>query len=304
MLAPGPTSTTKASSAVAAMRTRIRRPAPTRAATTNTSPVTRAQFAPDTAVRWLSALAFIAASSSSETPDSSPIARPGSRAPPSPGVSWAARANAERRGSVHPSQAGVSAITAVGCDAESRKLVDSPGSFARRTPETATTDPKEGTAPDPSATVNTVTGTLIPRTAGPAPAPSTPRAVPFQLHRSAPSNPDATRRPGLSARTCTVTSCRSWAARSRTSAVRPGAWTADTAQPSAPPARTTPTRTAPARRRARRAAETMRAAARTPPVRAAIAATPGTPIDRAHAIQRAAAGSARRRSGIRRAPDL
>lgn len=201
MLAPGPTSTTNASSAVAAMRTRIRRPAPTRAATTNTSPVTRAQFAPDTAVRWLSALAFIAASSSSETPDSSPIARPGSRAPPSPGVSWAARANAERTGSVHPSQAGASATTDAGCDAESRKLVDSPGSFARSAPETATTDPKEGTAADPSATVNTVTGTLIPRTADPAPAPSTPRAVPFQLHRSAPSNPDATRRPGLSART-------------------------------------------------------------------------------------------------------
>lgn len=271
MLAPGPTSTTKASSPSAATTIRRRRPAPRRAATKNSNPVTRAQFAPDTAVRWLSELAFIASSRSDGRPDSSPIASPGSRRPPSPGVPAAARANVERTDCVHASQTGAAETGRGGSLAARRNVVDSPGSFARRTPVTATTAPKEGTtaAPGPPASsapssalpsalppallsspgrvpTNTVTGTdsagCPPSAPAPPPvSPPTPTIVPFQLHRSEPSNPSATRRPGPSARTATATSRCASAASWSTAAVRPGARITATAQPRATAASITAT---------------------------------------------------------------
>ena len=308
MLAPGPTSTTNANSAVAATTIRVRRPAPTRAATMNTSPVTRAQLAPDTAVRWLSELAFIAASSSSETPDSSPIASPGRSAPPSPGVFRAASANADRTGAVHATHAGASATGTALSVADSRKLVDSPGSFARTAPVTSTTAPNGGTPVDPSsaAAANTVSGTASPRTVPPPPGapPVTASAAPFQLQRSAPSKPEATRRPGLSARTCTVSSRRSSTAVSNTPAVRLDARTADTPHPSATPATTTPMSTASARRRTSRSAATTTTTDTPPAPTATSPALPGDPMPTAQASQTAAAGRARRRSGIRRSPGL
>ena len=68
----------------AATATRAPRRRPHSAARANAAAVTIAQFAPETAVRWLSELARIAASSSAPTRVVSPIARPGTSAPPSP----------------------------------------------------------------------------------------------------------------------------------------------------------------------------------------------------------------------------
>jgi hypothetical protein len=144
MLAAGPTRTTKARSAVAAATTRSHRPAPTREARRNTNPVTSAQFAPDTAVKWLSELAFISSSSLADTADSSPMARPGSSAPPSPGVPAAASANASRTGTVHATQGGAGETGPGISAAVRRKLVPSPGSFCCRVPRTSTDEPSGG----------------------------------------------------------------------------------------------------------------------------------------------------------------
>ncbi len=79
--------------------------------------MTSAQFDPETAVTWLSELVFIAASSSSPTALTSPIDRPGSRRPPSPGRLAAAELNVSRNPSVQDSQNGASVFT-VGASVE------------------------------------------------------------------------------------------------------------------------------------------------------------------------------------------
>ncbi|WP_243768122.1 hypothetical protein [Leifsonia sp. TF02-11] len=91
--------------------------------------MTSAQFAPDTAVRWLSAETFIASSRPGLTAVSSPMARPGSRSPPSPGAEAAARANASRAGAAQASQSGGWSRTVGGSDARTRYVVLSPGSL-------------------------------------------------------------------------------------------------------------------------------------------------------------------------------
>ncbi|RLP69902.1 hypothetical protein D9V30_04240 [Mycetocola reblochoni] len=97
-LGSGVTSRTKPSNAVAPAAILPARLAPHAAAAARAIATTIAQFAPETAVRWLRPLSTMASDSESGTPLSSPIARPGSRRPPSPG-SWAARSAMARRSS-------------------------------------------------------------------------------------------------------------------------------------------------------------------------------------------------------------
>ena len=84
-LGSGVTRMTNPASANADAPTRASRGIPSAAAAAKTSPTMIAQFAPDTAVRWLSELTFIEASSAGVTALVSPIARPGSRPAPGPG---------------------------------------------------------------------------------------------------------------------------------------------------------------------------------------------------------------------------
>nr|WP_243736451.1 hypothetical protein [Curtobacterium flaccumfaciens] len=72
----GRTSTTNASRSTTATAARAYRGNPRARPTTTTSPTTTAQFAPDTAVRWVSAEVSIADSVSASSPLRSPIASP------------------------------------------------------------------------------------------------------------------------------------------------------------------------------------------------------------------------------------
>ena len=65
-----------------------------------------AQFAPETAVRWLSELSFMSESSASDTALVSPIASPGSRLPPGPGSAVAVPRNVARRSFIAASSGG------------------------------------------------------------------------------------------------------------------------------------------------------------------------------------------------------
>ncbi len=99
----GRTSTTNASSTATADAARSPRGTPQSRPTTTTRPTITAQFAPDTAVRWVSAEVSIAASVAAPRPDRSPIARPRRSAAPGSGRSAVARTKARRAVSVAPS---------------------------------------------------------------------------------------------------------------------------------------------------------------------------------------------------------
>jgi hypothetical protein len=96
--------------------------------------VTIAQLAPETAVRWLSELARIAASSSAPTRVVSPIARPGTSAPPSPPSPDAASARPDRRPTAHASHAGGGATSATSPSTASRNALCSPRAGVRPGP--------------------------------------------------------------------------------------------------------------------------------------------------------------------------
>ena len=85
---------------------RMLRRNPAAAARANAAAVTIAQFAPETAVRWLRELAFMASSSVAPTALVSPIASPGTSAPPSPPSDPAASPKPVRRSPLHASQNG------------------------------------------------------------------------------------------------------------------------------------------------------------------------------------------------------
>lgn len=105
------------------MRAALRRPAA--AATRSARPTTTAQFAPDTAVRWLSELPFIARSRSSPTADVSPMASPGRSAPPSPGSEAASSANLSLRSLPQSMIHGGSPVTTGGACAKNRNATSS-----------------------------------------------------------------------------------------------------------------------------------------------------------------------------------
>lgn len=81
-LGSGPTITTKAVNAIAAVIRRVRLPPPSLAASACTAVIMRAQFAPDTARRCVSELICNWFSSFSLTRDVSPTAKPGVRVAP------------------------------------------------------------------------------------------------------------------------------------------------------------------------------------------------------------------------------
>ncbi len=100
--------------------TRAGRDNPTAAPANIMRPITMAQFAPDTAVRWLKLLAFIASSSESVTAVVSPMASPGSRSAPSPGRSVASAVKPTRRSDAHASHPGAPSTISPGCSANTR----------------------------------------------------------------------------------------------------------------------------------------------------------------------------------------
>src|SRR5690554_6534217 len=95
-LGSGVTSTTNPVSTTSDATIRTVRRSPTSAPPYMTRPMITAQFAPDTAVKWLSADFFMAESSASGTALVSPIASPGKSFPPSPGNLTATERNPER----------------------------------------------------------------------------------------------------------------------------------------------------------------------------------------------------------------
>ena len=171
-LGSGVTSTTNASSTTRDAPTRTPLRSPSAPPTSSTRPMTIAQLAPDTAVRWLSELDFIAASRSSPTALVSPMASPASRSPPSPGSAVAAPRNPARRPSAQPRNHGGPPITSSAPSGKTRKALSSPGSVAVRVPLTmivvpmpsrsAGAGPKTSTGTAPEARVSTASNDRLP----------------------------------------------------------------------------------------------------------------------------------------------
>ena len=90
--------TEPAGCAVSDTATRTHLPPPSSETSQNTAATTTAQFAPDTAVRWLRPEASIASFSCSDTARVSPTARPGSSPAPGSGRRTARRTNSARAG--------------------------------------------------------------------------------------------------------------------------------------------------------------------------------------------------------------
>ena len=125
-LACGVTRATNPTSTTSAPPMRRRRGMPSAAPAIMTSPMITAQFAPDTAVRWLSEVDFIAASSVTLTALVSPIASPGSRSPPSPGRVCAAETKPERSALAQPRYHGGWPVTRGLPLANTRNATESP----------------------------------------------------------------------------------------------------------------------------------------------------------------------------------
>ncbi len=281
----------------------------------------------------------MASSRSAWTAVSSPIASPGSRSPPSPGVTAAAVANALRTGTAQASHTGGGSRTSGVAVARRVNVVASPGSFERTDTSAVMTAPSgyactarasPGTTSDPGTPPPTCSGRRRAAMAGPSPV-SAVTVVPRSRQRSTPSNPAPDRRGELSTRTATSTLRCSRTAASSCASVRCGACTAITVAPSAATARATATVAYPPPRRKRCGPAPMRRPRRASPrrpcrtgaplrrltrreaqARAAIASTAAqsatagmaalTPIPMPQHSHRAAAGPARRRSGIRQSP--
>lgn len=160
---PGRTSTTNTRSTATAAAARRPRARPQARPRTTTSPTTTAQFAPDTAVRCVSAEVSIAASVVGSRPERSPIASPRSSAAPGCGRSAVARTNACRAVSVAPSSPsggtddGVPRRNATNAVAE-------PGSSGCTAAVTVTRAPAASTAPgaSPCWSGTSRTGTRFP----------------------------------------------------------------------------------------------------------------------------------------------
>ncbi|WP_133961788.1 hypothetical protein [Rathayibacter sp. PhB151] len=156
-LGSGVTSTTKAPRTVRADAVRRRRPAPSSAATSQPAATTTAQFAPDTAVRWVSEAVRMSSSRSDGRAEVSPVARPGSRPDTSP-PSTAVRARKPER------RTSATAATPTGGRRSSTALAvrsvlspTTPGSSARAR---STTSEPTGSRP-PGSARNTRTGADI-----------------------------------------------------------------------------------------------------------------------------------------------
>ena len=170
-LACGVTSTTNPVSVTSAAATRMPRRAPIAEASAHAMPTTTAQFAPDTAVRWLRELAFIAASRSPPTAVVSPIASPGSSPPPGDGEPVAVARNACRSPSVAAKRGPGPAITSSRPRGKTRNATSSPGSAATSSAVSRTTEPIG--IRSPSRSPKTRTGTLPRNPTGPTRATET-----------------------------------------------------------------------------------------------------------------------------------
>ena len=190
----GVTTTTKSSNTVAEVITRPSRGMPSAPPPSMTRPTTIAQFAPETAVRWVRLLVFIAASSRSDTAPSSPIARPGSRSPPSPARPAASSANACRNSSAHATTGACAPTTSSPSLAKTRKRTRSPAGVASSVPCTVTSSPIRGEAVPGSANTSTGAPAIVASTGSPAPVTSATRST---------SRPDsAAETSSAGARTC------------------------------------------------------------------------------------------------------
>src|SRR6185312_10497995 len=165
----GVTSTTKPTSVTSAAPMRHPRARPSAPPVAITSAMTTAQFAPETAVRWLSELDFIAEPSVGSTALVSPMARPGSRPPPSPGSAAAASANPARNPSAQARYQGGPVLTLGGDEAKNRNETSSPGPVAAMVPPRRmvvpipSRAPRVGVDPFPAGlAANTVTGAETP----------------------------------------------------------------------------------------------------------------------------------------------
>ena len=173
----GVTTTTNSSSTVAEVSTRPSRGMPSAPPPSMTRPTTIAQFAPETAVRWVRLLVFIAASSRSDTAPSSPIARPGSRSPPSPARPAASSANACRSSSAHATTGACAPTTSSPSLTKTRKRTRSPAGVASRVPCTATSSPIRGDEAPCSANTSTGEPAIVASTGSPVPVTSATRST-------------------------------------------------------------------------------------------------------------------------------
>ncbi len=123
----GRTSTTKASRKPTATTARTSRSSPSARPSSTTRPTITAQFAPDTAVRWVSAVVSIAASVAGSSPLRSPIAMPRSSAAPGSGRSAVTATKACRERSV-PASRPVGRSTRTEPRRNTTKAVGDPGS--------------------------------------------------------------------------------------------------------------------------------------------------------------------------------
>ncbi len=100
MLGSGVTKTTKPANARIPAAILIHKPPPSSATTATTRATTMAQLAPETATKWDRDVARIASTNPASTAEVSPRASPGSRRPPSPGLSNDLSKKPTRRASV------------------------------------------------------------------------------------------------------------------------------------------------------------------------------------------------------------
>ena len=181
-LGSGVTSTTNPSRVSSESAIRMPRRSPRNAVSSMTPAITTAQFAPETAVRWLSELVFMAASRSASTALVSPIARPGSRSPPSPGRPPAAAMNWVRNSPAQPSHQGGVATGSGGPRPNTRADAASPAVVSRRVASSRTTLPSCSMVAAPCAvSENTTTGTDSPCTTLPCSIP--PCSIPVRVPR-------------------------------------------------------------------------------------------------------------------------
>jgi hypothetical protein len=201
----GRTSTTKPRSTATASPARRSRGARHARPMSKTSATSTAQFDPDTAVRWVSAVSSIAADVSASIRDRSPIASPPRSPPPGIGSVAVTRANAERAVSVAARRPDGPVRTWTDPRANSTiAALDSDGSGCS-SPRTESTLPAAMRSPDDDRSGTTRTGT--PPAARRVPATSSARTVPANerspgaTSRSATSSTLAVAPPPIAVRT-------------------------------------------------------------------------------------------------------
>ena len=239
-LASGVTSTTNAARTSTAMTTRHARDAPHSAAKAKAAATTMTQFEPETAVRWLRPVAFIAASRSSSTALVSPTARPGTSAPPDPGNADAARTSPCRRSAAMRNTPAGGSTTVGGRASRTSSTARVPGSLGVTAPRSSTTVPRSRSAArSPVNSTDTVpcTGASRPVTsaskrhapdhAGSTFVVTTPRKPPASVAPAASSPRDGSR-------TATEVSTSAAAMTARVARTRTGRATTSAHAPAAP----------------------------------------------------------------------